>query len=235
MAKLVVNIDKVATLRNSRSGNVPDILKAATDCQAFGADAIAVHPRPDGLHIKYDDVLALRNVVNTEFHVEGFPSKEFIDLMQRVKPNQVTLVPDAMVSNAGWNIEKNVDFLREVIEQLQEMGARVAVFIDADPAQVDAVAKVGADRVQLFTEPYAAGFVADPGAAVAPFVSAATAARECGLGVNAGHGLNLQNIPFLHQHIGWLKEVSVGHALIADSLYGGLENTIALYKDCINV
>ncbi|MCQ2192123.1 MAG: pyridoxine 5'-phosphate synthase [Paludibacteraceae bacterium] len=236
MTKLVVNIDKVATLRNARGGNTPDLLKAAADCQTFGAEAIAVHPRPDGRHVLYEDVLALRNVVCTEFHIEGYPSKEFVELVQKAKPTQVTLVPDApdaKSSSAGWNVEANSDFLREVIDELQPYGIRVAIFIDANPASVISAAKVGADRVQLFTEPYAALFAQDCQAAIAPFLNAAKVARETGLGVNAGHGLNAQNLPFLHQQIDWLKEVSVGHALIADALYEGMENAINRYKDCL--
>lgn len=234
MTKLVINIDKVATLRNSREGNVPDVLKAATDCQLFGADAIAVHARPDASHVKYADVLDLRNVVNSEFHIEGYPSKEFIDLVQKAKPNQVTLVPDALVSNAGWNFDKNIDFLREVIDEMQPFGVRIALFVEPDAASVEMAAKVGADRVQLYMGGYAATFEKNANAAVAPYIETAKVALNLGLGVNAGYGLNLRNLPFLHQNIGWLKEVSVGHSFVSDALYYGFEKTVSLYKECLN-
>lgn len=233
MTKLVINIDKVATLRNSREGNIPDILKTATDCQLFGAEAIAVHARPDASHVKYADVLALRNVVNSEFHIEGYPSAEFIDLVQKAKPNQVTLVPDALISNSGWNADKNIDFLRDVVDEMLPFGARIALFIEPNAKSVEMAAKVGADRVQLYMGGYAQAFAAGAEAAVAPYVEAAKVARDAGLGVNAGHGLNLQNLPFLHQSITWLKEVSVGHSFVSDALYHGFEKTVALYKECL--
>ncbi|MCQ2208339.1 MAG: pyridoxine 5'-phosphate synthase [Paludibacteraceae bacterium] len=233
MTKLVINIDKVATLRNSREGNDPDILKAATDCQIFGADAIAVHARPDASHVNYADVLALRNVVNSEFHIEGYPSPEFIDLVQKAKPNQVTLVPDALNSNSGWNVDKHIDFLREVVDEMMPFGARIALFIEPNVKSVEMAAKVGADRVQLYMGGYSRSYAAGADAVVAPYVEAAQVARDAGLGVNAGHGLNLTNLSFLHQHITWLKEVSVGHAFVSDALYHGFEKTIALYKECL--
>lgn len=236
MTKLVVNIDKVAALRNPGDGNISDLLKTAVDCISFGADAIAVHPRPDGRHIRYEDVLALRNAINAEFHVEGYPSPEFMEMVLKAKPAQVTLVPDAPdahFSNRGWRIEDNEDFLKEVIDDLQNTGIRVAIFIDTDLENVQMAAKVGADRVQLFTDPYAELYPQDPQKAVAPFIEAANAVRDAGLGVNAGHGLNSQNMAYLHQQIGWLREVSVGHALVSESLYNGFEKTIALYKDCL--
>ena len=233
MTKLVINIDKVATLRNTREGNVPGVLKVAADCQLFGADAIAVHARPDASHVKYADVLALRNVVNTEFHIEGFPSDEFIDLVQKAKPNQVTLVPDALNSNSGWNFDKQESFLREVIDEMLPFGARIALFIEPDTTSVEMAAKVGADRVQLYMGGYANAYPLGPDQAVAPYVEAARIAREAGLGVNAGHGLNLANLGVLYKNIDWLKEVSVGHSFISDALYYGFEKTVSLYKDCL--
>ncbi len=236
MTKLSVNINKIATLRNARGGNVPDIQQAVVDCQAFGADGITVHPRPDERHIRYSDVLDIRGIITTEFNIEGYPGPEFIKLVKTVKPHQVTLVPDppeAITSNAGWKIEENVVFLKEVIEDLQSVGIRVSIFVDTDIENIKNVAKTGADRIELYTEPYATDYPVDREKAVQPFVEAAKAARECGLGVNAGHDLNLENLRYLNENIPWLKEVSIGHALISDALYSGLEKTIQLYKECL--
>lgn len=236
MTKLSVNINKVATIRNARGGNVPDILKVAKDCEAFGAEGITVHPRPDERHIRYKDVLDLKTVVSTEFNIEGYPSPEFIELVKLAKPTQVTLVPDApdaITSSAGWDTIANEDFLKEVIEELQAEGIRVSIFIDTNLDNIRNAAKTGADRVELYTEPFASEYAADRKAAIKPFVEAAKVAKEVGLGVNAGHDLSLENLQYMHENIPWLKEVSIGHALISDALYLGLEQTIKMYKDCL--
>jgi pyridoxine 5-phosphate synthase len=236
MTKLSVNINKIATLRNARGGNIPDILKVAVDCQAFGADGITVHPRPDGRHIRYSDVVDLQSVITTEFNIEGYPSPSFMELVKAVKPSQVTLVPDppeAITSNAGWNTIENESFLKEIIEELQSAGIRVSIFVDTDINNILNAAKTGADRIELYTEPYASNYERNREEAVLPFVKAAKAARDAGLGVNAGHDLNLENLRYLKENIPWLKEVSIGHALISDALYFGLEKTIQLYKECL--
>lgn len=236
MTKLSVNINKVATIRNARGGNVPDILKVAKDCEAFGAEGITVHPRPDERHIRYKDVLDLKTVVSTEFNIEGYPSPEFIELVKLAKPTQVTLVPDApdaITSSAGWDTIANEDFLKEVIEEMQAEGIRVSIFIDTNLDNIRNAAKTGADRVELYTEPFASEYAADREAAIKPFVEAAKVAKEVGLGVNAGHDLSLENLQYMHENIPWLKEVSIGHALISDALYLGLEQTIKMYKDCL--
>ena len=236
MTKLSVNINKVATIRNARGGNVPDILKVAKDCEAFGAEGITVHPRPDERHIRYKDVLDLKTVVSTEFNIEGYPSPEFIELVKLAKPTQVTLVPDApdaITSSAGWDTIANEDFLKEVIEELQAEGIRVSIFIDTNLDNIRNAAKTGADRVELYTEPFASEYTSDREAAIKPFVEAAKVAKEAWLGVNAGHDLSLENLQYMHENIPWLKEVSIGHALISDALYLGLEQTIKMYKDCL--
>ncbi len=234
MTKLSVNINKVATIRNARGGNVPDVCKVALDCESFGAEGITVHPRPDERHIRYKDVLDLKPILKTEFNIEGNPSPEFIKLVLSVKPHQVTLVPDAhdaITSNAGWNTVNTIDFLTEVTARFKEAGIRVSIFVDADPRMVEFAAKAGADRVELYTEPYATGYTIDREKAVAPFVEAARVAKQLGLGLNAGHDLSLENLKYLHTMIPWIDEVSIGHALIADALYFGLENTIKQYKE----
>ena len=234
MTKLSVNINKVATIRNARGGNVPDVCKVALDCESFGAEGITVHPRPDERHIRYRDVLDLKPILKTEFNIEGNPNPEFIKLVLSVKPHQVTLVPDAhdaITSNAGWNTVNNIDFLTEVTARFKEAGIRVSIFVDADPRMVEFAAKAGADRVELYTEPYATGYPIDREKAVAPFVEAARVAKQLGLGLNAGHDLSLENLKYLHTMIPWIDEVSIGHALIADALYFGLENTIKQYKE----
>jgi pyridoxine 5-phosphate synthase len=236
MTKLSVNINKIATLRNARGGNVPDILKVASDCQTFGADGITVHPRPDGRHIRYNDVLELRSIITTEFNIEGYPSPAFMELVKAVKPCQVTLVPDppgAITSNAGWNTIEHESFLKETIEELQSMGIRVSVFIDTNADNILNAARIGADRVEFYTEPYAANYPDDKQAAIQPFITAAQVAKDAGLGINAGHDLSLDNLRYLKENIPWLKEVSIGHALISDALYLGLEKTIQLYKNCL--
>ncbi len=230
---LSVNINKVATLRNARGENNPDVVRFALDCERFGADGITVHPRPDERHIRRADVRALRPVLTREFNMEGYPDEVFTNLVLEVVPEQVTLVPDAadaLTSSAGWDVEANFDFLRGVIARFKEKGVRVSVFVDADPAQVRLAAKAGADRVELYTKPYADGYAADRKAAVAPFVAAAQAAIDAGLGLNAGHDLSLENLAYFHRSLPRLDEVSIGHALICDALYLGIEETIKQYK-----
>lgn len=233
---LSVNINKIATLRNARGENNPDLLKVAVDCQNFGADGITVHPRPDERHIRRADVTALRPIVRNEFNIEGYPSPEFMRLVLAVKPQQVTLVPDApdaITSSAGWDVEANFDFLTSVIETLKEAGIRASVFVGTDPHQIALAAKAGADRVELYTKPYADMYAADPEYAVEPYVAAARAAHAAGLGVNAGHDLNLVNLAFFADRMPWLDEVSIGHALICDAIYLGLAETIKRYKACL--
>lgn len=236
MTKLSVNINKVATLRNARGGNVPNVVQVALDCENFGADGITVHPRPDERHIRRKDVYDLRPLLRTEFNIEGYPSPEFIDLVLKVKPHQVTLVPDSptqLTSNAGWNTKKNLGFLSEVLEEFNRGGIRTSVFVSTDVEMIEYAAKAGADRVELYTEPYATGYPQDREVAVEPFVKAAKAARSLGLGLNAGHDLSLVNLNYFYQNIPWLDEVSIGHALISDALYLGLERTIREYKNCL--
>lgn len=232
MTRLSVNINKIATLRNARGGNVPDVVKAAIDCERFGAEGITVHPRPDERHIRYQDVLDLKEVVTTEFNIEGYPNQKFMDLVLQVNPAQVTLVPDppnALTSNAGWNTIKHADWLKEVVATFQASGIRTSLFIETDPEMIYRAADTGTDRVELYTEPYAAMYAQGREAAVAPFVKAAQAALEAGLGLNAGHDLSLENLRYFAAHVPGLLEVSIGHALISDALYFGLENTIQLY------
>ena len=230
--KLSVNINKVATIRNARGGNNPDVIKVAKDCEAFGADGITVHPRPDERHIRRADVLSLQGALRTEFNVEGYPSKEFLDLVLRVRPSQVTLVPDKpeqLTSNSGWDTEKEQFFLRDVLNDLRAAGIRSSIFIDADVRMAEFAAEAGADRVELYTEAYAAGYETDREAAIAPYVAAAEEAHRLGLGLNAGHDLNLDNLRYFVERIPYVDEVSIGHALISDALYYGLENTVQLY------
>lgn len=236
MTKLSVNINKVATLRNARGGDNPNVLQVALDCEAYGADGITVHPRPDERHIRRDDVYQLRPSLSTEFNIEGYPSREFVNLVLRVRPHQVTLVPDApdqLTSDAGWDTKENFDFLSELMDTFGQAGIRTSIFVNADKEMIAYAAKAGADRVELYTEPYASLYPRDPEAAVAPFVEAARAARHEGLGLNAGHDLSLQNLKYLHDAIPWLDEVSIGHALISDALYMGLKRTIEEYKKCL--
>lgn len=232
MTKLSVNINKIATLRNARGGNNPDVIKVAVDCERFGAQGITVHPRPDERHIRFDDVIKLKDVVKTEFNIEGYPDDRFLKIIRLVKPDQATLVPDApeaITSNAGWDTLKHAQFLSGVIQEIKSNGVRVSVFVDPIPRMVEGAAKIGTDRVELYTEPYAHEFNVDKSVAVKPYVESARVAREAGLGVNAGHDLDLNNLQYLVQHIPFLKEVSIGHALICDALVYGLENTIQLY------
>lgn len=236
MTNLSVNINKIATLRNARGENVPDLLKVAADCEAFGADGITVHPRPDERHIRRDDVYRLRPLVNTEFNIEGYPSPEFMELVMRVKPEQVTLVPDApdaLTSSAGWNVGQHMEFLTSIVDRLREGGIRSSIFVGTDIENVQLAARTGADRIELYTKPYADLYPENPEAAVAPFVEAAHAAFSAGLGVNAGHDLSLVNLAYFHRNIPRLSEVSIGHALICDALYLGLEKTIREYKECL--
>jgi pyridoxine 5-phosphate synthase len=232
MTRLSVNINKIATLRNARGGNVPDVRLAAIKCQSFGAEGITVHPRPDERHIRYSDVSVIREVVTTEFNIEGNPQKDFIRLVLDVVPDQVTLVPDthdAITSNAGWDTKAKLSFLTDVIAIFKEKGIRTSIFTGTDEIMLEYAAMTGTDRVELYTEPYASMYEDDREAAVAPFVRAAERARELGLGLNAGHDLDLNNLAWLHKNIPWLLEVSIGHALISDALYYGLENTIQMY------
>ncbi|HBE40070.1 MAG TPA: pyridoxine 5'-phosphate synthase [Bacteroidales bacterium] len=233
MTRLSVNINKIATIRNARGGNIPNVVNAAINCQLFGADGITVHPRPDERHIKYRDVIELRPVIKTEFNIEGNPTDSFINLVLSVKPEQVTLVPDrhdAITSNAGWDTVRNRRFLTDVVKAFKNEGIRTSLFVDTNLVNIENAAFTGADRIELYTEPYASGFAINAAEAVKPFVMASELAREAGLGINAGHDLNLDNLNYLHKNIPWLLEVSIGHALISDALYLGLENTIQMYK-----
>jgi pyridoxine 5-phosphate synthase len=238
MTKLSVNINKIATLRNSRGGNNPDLIKAAIDCERFGADGITVHPRPDERHIKYSDVYSLKEVVKTELNIEGNPREQkFIDLVLAVKPAQVTLVPDALnqlTSDHGWDTITHKAFLLDTIQIFKEHGIRTSIFVDPDLKMIEAAPETGTDRIELYTESYAHAYDSNKESAIAPFIVAAKKANELGLGINAGHDLSLDNLQFFKQHISTLLEVSIGHALICDALYYGLENTIQLYKRKLN-
>ena len=243
MTKLSVNINKVATIRNARGGNTPNVKQFAIDCERFGAQGITVHPRPDERHIRYADVYDIKPIITTEFNIEGNPkgvSKSrpygFIDLVKDIKPTQVTLVPDAegvLTSNAGWDTVKHQDYLCDVVKEFKACGIRVSIFIDANPQMIEMAAKTGTDRVELYTESYASCYAAGREAAIKPFVEAAKTARDCGLGLNAGHNLSLENLQYFHQQIPWCDEVSIGHALISDALYLGIEETIHRYLDCL--
>ncbi len=233
MTKLSVNINKIATLRNARGGNVPNVVQVALDCERFGAHGITVHPRPDERHIRFQDVWDLKAVLKTEFNIEGYPSPDFIKMVKAVKPHQVTLVPDppeAITSNSGWDTVKNIDFLQDVVSEFQSVGIRVSIFVDTNLQNIEFAAKSGTDRIELYTEPYASNYSKDKENAVTPFVEAAKLAKKHGLGINAGHDLSLENLAYLHLMIPWLDEVSIGHALIADAIYFGLEDTIQRYK-----
>ncbi len=232
MTKLSVNINKVATLRNARGGNIPDVLKVAVDCERFGAQGITIHPRPDERHIRFSDVYGLKDLVKTEFNIEGYPSADFIKMVIEVKPTQVTLVPDGpdvLTSNAGWDTKANLAFLQDVVGQFKAAGIRTSLFVDTVAQNMEYAAQTGTDRVELYTEDYAAHYFANKEQAIAPYVAAAQLAQQLGLGLNAGHDLNLDNLKYFKQNIPGLLEVSIGHALIADALYFGLENTVQLY------
>ena len=232
MARLSVNINKVATLRNARGGNIPDVTIAAINVERFGAHGVTVHPRPDERHIKYTDVYSIKKVINIEFNIEGYPNDRFLKLVKDVRPTQVTLVPDppdALTSNAGWDTFKHFDFFSEVIKELKDCGIRTSIFVETDLENIKNAAKTGTDRVELYTEPYAKNFNLNRQQAIKPFIAAANVANQVGLGINAGHDLNLDNLRYFSENIPNLLEVSIGHALISDSLYFGLENTIQMY------
>ena len=252
MTKLSVNINKVATIRNARGGNTPNVKQFAIDCERFGAQGITVHPRPDERHIRYADVYDINPIVTTEFNIEGNPKgvrktengkpkadncpDGFIDLVKEIRPTQVTLVPDAegvLTSNAGWDTVRNFDYLCDIVKEFKQCNIRVSIFIDANPRMIEMAAKTGTDRVELYTESYACRYAAGRDEAIKPFVEAARVARDCGLGLNAGHDLSLENLAFFHQQIPWCDEVSIGHALISDALYLGIEETIHRYLKCL--
>ena len=238
MTRLSVNINKIATLRNSRGGSMPSVTFAAVQCQKFGAEGITIHPRPDERHIRYADARNLKPLITTEFNIEGYPDPRFISLVLDLKPDQVTLVPDspmAITSNAGWDTLLHYDFLKEIVSEFQSHGIRVSLFVGTEPEMIEGAAQIGADRVELYTEPFATNFRKDPSSAIKPFVGAALVAEKCGLGLNAGHDLNLENLHYFDLNIPNLLEVSIGHALIADALYLGLEETIKRYKACLRV
>ncbi|MDD2563729.1 MAG: pyridoxine 5'-phosphate synthase [Salinivirgaceae bacterium] len=232
MTKLSVNINKIATIRNARGGDIPNVLETAMNCELFGAQGITVHPRPDGRHIRYSDVYAIRPKITTEFNIEGYPSESFLSLVKEVKPHQVTLVPDppeALTSNAGWDTVKHADFLKRVISELKEQGIRTSIFVDTNEKNIIHAKETGTDRIELYTEPYAIMYPENQYEAVRPFVLAAEIAVNLGLGVNAGHDLSLENLTYFAKQVPGLLEVSIGHALISDALYYGLENTIQMY------
>ena len=232
MTRLSVNINKIATLRNARGGNMPDVTKAALDCERFGAEGITVHPRPDERHIRYSDVREIRPLLSTEFNIEGNPIRRFRDLVCEVRPTQVTLVPDAedaITSNCGWDTVRNRDFLSEVCAEFKALGIRTSIFINPEPEMAEGAALCGADRVELYTAMYAEGYPKSPEKAIADYLKAAEAARACGLGLNAGHDLNLDNLAYFLRTIPWTNEVSIGHAVVCDALYLGLEKTIEAY------
>ncbi len=232
MTRLSVNINKIATLRNARGGNNPDVIKVALDCERFGAHGITVHPRPDERHIRYSDVIQLKDVVRTEFNIEGYPDERYLKIIQEAKPAQATLVPDApdaVTSNAGWDTSKQDAFLKEVVKELKRYTSRVSIFVNPDTKMVEGAAAVGADRIELYTEPYAHDYHTNRYKAIKPYVECAQVATRLGLGINAGHDLDLHNLRFLKESIPYLDEVSIGHALVCDALYFGLENTIQLY------
>ncbi len=232
VTRLSVNVNKIATLRNARGGNNPDVVQVSKDLERFGAQGITVHPRPDERHITYQDVLDLSKVVITEFNIEGYPDQRFMDLVKKVNPTQATLVPDppgVLTSNAGWDTQKNQKFLREVIQELRAHEIRTSIFVDTKLQNIEGAAKVKSDRIELYTEPYAIGFKTNKDAAIKPFITAAEKAKTLGLEINAGHDLDLENLRFFAQNISFLDEVSIGHALISDALYYGLENTVQMY------
>ncbi len=232
MTRLSVNINKIATLRNARGGNNPDVVKVAMDCERFGAQGITVHPRPDERHIRYADVLELKKVVTTEFNIEGYPDERYLKLIRETRPTQATLVPDkpdAITSNAGWDTVKNENLLKEIISNIKSWGVRTSIFVDPIHGIVEGASNIGADRIEFYTEPYASNYQQNRVSAIKPYIEAAMTAHSLGLGINAGHDLDLNNLRFLKESIPHLDEVSIGHALICDALYLGLENTIQLY------
>lgn len=238
MTRLSVNINKIATIRNARGGNMPDVAKAAVDCEKFGAEGITVHPRPDERHIRYEDVRQIKPLVTTEFNIEGNPIPSFVDLVMEVVPDQVTLVPDAedaITSNAGWDAIRHKDFLTEICAEFKKKGIRTSIFIDPKPEMAEAAALCGCDRVEMYTESYAKMYPANREEAIRPFIITAEAARKCGLGLNAGHDLNLENLEYFIRSIPWTDEVSIGHAIICDALYMGLEQTIQAYLTKVRI
>jgi pyridoxine 5-phosphate synthase len=235
-AKLSVNINKIATLRNSRGGNNPSVVEAAIKAQQFGADGITIHPRPDERHIRYQDVYDLKPVVHTEFNIEGYPNQTFMEMVLDIRPEQVTLVPDppgVLTSNAGWNTVEHASFLKKVISDLKKAGIRTSIFLETDAEMIRAAKEIGTDRIELYTESYAIGFPTDKKAAIGPFVEAAKVAHQVGLGINAGHDLSLENLKYFAENIPNLLEVSIGHALISDAIYYGMSNTVKMYKNCL--
>lgn len=236
MTNLSVNINKIATLRNARGENRPCVEQVAVDCEEYGAQGITVHPRPDQRHIRRDDVFKLRSMIKSEFNIEGYPSPDFINLVLRAKPEQVTLVPDApeqVTSNTGWDVEPNLEFLTAVVDRFKESGIRTSIFVNPDPESIRKATLTGTDRVELYTKPYADMYPRDPEAAIAPYIEASKVAHGCGLGVNAGHDLNLDNLRFFFTRMPYLNEVSIGHALVCDALYLGLRETIRRYRACL--
>ncbi|MBE9466837.1 MAG: pyridoxine 5'-phosphate synthase [Bacteroidetes bacterium] len=232
MTKLSVNINKIATLRNARGGNTPNVLEAAINCQNYGAEGITVHPRPDERHIRYQDVYDIKPIITTEFNIEGYPSRDFLDLVTKIKPNQVTLVPDppeALTSSAGWNTIKNKSFLSDIIAELKEYNIRTSIFVDTNTENIIGALETKTDRIELYTEPYATNYNLNKEDAIKPFTTAANCANELGLGINAGHDLSLDNLKYFYDNIPGLLEVSIGHALISEALYLGLENTVQMY------
>lgn len=232
MTRLSVNINKIATLRNARGGNNPSVVTVAKDCERFGAQGITVHPRPDERHITYSDVMELKDVVTTEYNIEGYPDKRYLGIIQKVKPDQATLVPDppdVLTSNAGWDTSKNKDFLQEVISEIKKYAGRISLFIETDDQMIEGAAHLGADRIELYTESYATGYASNKMKAIKPYTDSSNLANQLGLGVNAGHDLSLVNLKYLYENMPYLDEVSIGHALICDALYLGLENSIQLY------
>ena len=232
MTKLSVNINKIATIRNARGGNIPNVLQSAVDCQRFGAEGITIHPRPDERHIRYQDAYDIKPIIKTEFNIEGYPSRKFLDLVIDIKPNQVTLVPDApdaITSNAGWDTIKNESLLKDIVDELKSYGIRSSIFIETDLRMIENAVQIGTDRIELYTESYADQFLINKEQAIAPFIEAAKKAVEVDLGINAGHDLSLENLKYFAENIPGLLEVSIGHALISDALYFGLENTIQMY------
>jgi len=236
MTRLSVNVNKLATLRNARGGNTPDVISMSRDIERFGAHGITIHPRPDERHIKRNDVYELKKVVKGEFNIEGYPSQDFIDLVSEVTPDQVTLVPDppdVLTSNAGWDTIKNQSFLKDVISHFKQLGIRSSIFIEADTKMIEHAANTETDRIELYTESYASQYLSDREKAISDFIKAAKVANEMNLGINAGHDLNLDNLSYFHEQIPGLMEVSIGHALVADALYYGMENTVQLYLRCL--
>ncbi len=236
MTRLSVNINKIATLRNARGGNTPNVCKLALDCERFGAEGITVHPRPDERHIRYQDVRDLTPLVTTEFNIEGYPTRDFIDLVLKAKPAQVTLVPDppeALTSNAGWDTVKNKDLLISIIKEFKDAGIRTSIFVDTNLTNIEGALATGTDRIELYTEPYATDYLKNKEEAIRPFIAAAEKAHELGLGINAGHDLSLENLKYFHKNIPQLTEVSIGHALVSDALYFGMENTVQMYLRCL--